>query len=223
MESQGIQSLWSKDPGASEIFRAVMGTAPAEDYMPIVRSWDFAGRNVVADLGGGGGALISAVLQSYPEISGMLVDRPDSIERAALRFQAEGLADRCRLIAADLGDHVPAGADVYMMKHVLHGCRDDAAIKILLNCRAVIQPDGRLLVVEFVLPDVISEKEPTLEKRLMSDLNMMAVTGGKERSATEWKTLLERSGFDLLGIIPVHEPNGVLQEVSVVEARPSAS
>jgi hypothetical protein len=137
MESQGIQSLWSKDPGASEIFRAVMGTAPAEDYMPIVRSWDFAGRNVVADLGGGGGALISAVLQSYPEISGMLVDRPDSIERAAPRFQAEGLAERCRLIAADLGDHVPAGADVCMMKHVLHGCRDDAAINILMNCRAV--------------------------------------------------------------------------------------
>jgi hypothetical protein len=77
--------------------------------------------------------------------------------------------------------------------------------------------------VEFVLPDVISEKEPTLEKRLMSDLNMMAVTGGKERSATEWKTLLERSGFDLLGIIPVHGPDGVLQEVSIVEARPRAS
>jgi hypothetical protein len=219
MESQGILSRWSKDPDAPAIFRAVMGTAPAEDYMPIVRSWDFTGRRAAADLGGGGGALISAVLKSYPGIKGMLVDRGPSIDAAIPRFEAEGLSSRCQLIAADLVEGVPAGADVYMIKHVLHGCQDEAAVRILKNCRAVMPPDGCLLVIEFVLPDVVSEADPTLERRLMSDLNMMAVTGGKERSAAEWKPLIEQSGFELERIIPITE-GAMVQEVSIIEAKP---
>ena len=219
MESQGIASRWSKDPDANAIFRAVMGTAPAEDYLPIVRSWNFAGRHVVADLGGGGGALISAVLKSHPHLSGMLIDRQASIDAATPRFEAERLADRCGLIAADLAEAVPAGADVYLIKHVLHGCQDDAAIKILGNCRAVIPPGGCLLVIEFVLPDVVSHADPALEVHLMSDLNMMAVTGGKERSATEWTKLLRRSEFDLRRIIPVSTEKGSV-EVSIIEAWP---
>ena len=215
MQSKGIASRWSTDPDAGAIFRAVMGTAPAEDYMPIANAWDFTGRRVAADLGGGGGALISAILKSRPDLSGMLVDLPPSIDAAAPRMAAEGFADRCRLIAADLSEGVPAGADVYLLKHVLHGCGDDAAVKILSNCFEVIPADGCLLVIEFVLPDIVSRPDPKLEIRLMSDLNMLAVTGGKERSAAEWATLLRRSGFELRRIIPVPE-----QEVSIIEALP---
>ncbi len=220
MESQGIATRWSKDPEAPAIFRAVMGTAPAEDYMPIVRSWDFAGRHVVADLGGGGGALISAVLKSHLHLSGILVDREPSIDAATPRFAADGLKARCKLIAADLSQSVPAGADVYLVKHVLHGCEDNAAINILRNCRAVVPPDGYLLVIEFVLPDVVSHADPRLERHLMSDLNMMAVTGGKERSAAEWTKLLRRSGFGLRRIIPVSAEPVSVQEVSIIEGLP---
>ncbi len=220
MESAGIVSRWYKDPDASSIFRAVMGTAPAEDYMPIARAWDFSSGRVVADLGGGGGALISAVLKLYPRVAGMLVDRPESIDAAVPRIQADGLQDRCKLIAADLSQAVPAGADVYMLKHVLHGCVDGAAIKILKNCRAVMGPRSVLLIVEFVLPDVISQADPKLEGRLMSDLNMMAVTGGKERSASEWKSLLDAGGFEMQRVIPVTGEDGAEQEVSIVEATP---
>ena len=117
--------------------------------------------------------------------------------------------------AADLSEGVPAGADVYLLKHVLHGCGDDAAVKILSNCFEVIPADGCLLVIEFVLPDIVSRPDPKLEIRLMSDLNMLAVTGGKERSAAEWATLLRRSGFELRRIIPVPE-----QEVSIIESLP---
>jgi ubiquinone/menaquinone biosynthesis C-methylase UbiE len=226
MESQGIASRWSKDPDASAIFRAVMGTAPAEDYMPIARVWNFSGRKVVADLGGGGGSLISAVLKNNPHMAGMLVDREPSIEAAAPRIKAEGLTERCRLIAADLVESVPSGADVYTMKHVLHGCSDEIAVKILQNCRAVIPPDGALLVIEFVLPDVISHADPKLEARLMSDLNMMAVTGGKERSAAQWSPLLSAAGFQMQQIIPVaaedHSPHNVaiVEGVCIIEASP---
>ncbi|MGH9740443.1 MAG: methyltransferase [Candidatus Acidiferrales bacterium] len=223
MESAGVVSHWQTDPDAGGIFRAVMGTAPAEDYMPLARSWDFSRSRVVADLGGGGGALISAILQRYPGVSGMLVDRQASIDAAAPRIQAEGLTDRCKLIAADLLEAVPPGADVCVMKHVLHGCADDVATQLLRNCRAAIPPEGVLLIVEFVLPDVVSHADSKLEVRLMSDLNMMAVTGGKERSAAQWKPLLEAAGFHMQRVIPVTAADGSAHDVSIVEAIPRAA
>jgi hypothetical protein len=226
MESQGIASRWSKDPDADAIFRAVMGTAPAEDYMPIARAFDFSDRRVVADLGGGGGSLVSAILKCNPHLTGMLVDRPPSIEAAAPRIEADGLAERCKLIPGDLMENVPPGADVYTMKHVLHGYKDEPAVKILKNCRAVIPSDGALLVIEFVLPDVISHADPKLHARLMSDLNMMAVNGGKERSAIQWKSLLDAARFQVQRIIPVTAEDqsarnvAVVEGVSVIEAMP---
>ena len=220
MESAGIAPRWIRDPEFGAIFRAVMGTAPAEDYMPIVTSWNFSGRRVVADLGGGGGALIRAVLKSYPNVGGMLVDRQESVDGAVSSFAAEGLTSRCKLISADLLDSVPGGADVYLMKHVLHGYADDAAVRILNNCRAAMAPGSVLLIIEFVLPAVVSHADPELEGRLMSDLNMLAVTGGKERSAAEWKTLLDTAGFQMPRIIPVIAIDGSPQEVSIVEGLP---
>ena len=95
------------------IFRGVMGTAPAEDFMPIARAWDFSKSHVVADLGGGGGGLIAAILKAFANVRGMLVDRQEAINAAAPRF--EGLDDRCKLVAADLCREVPAGADVYFI------------------------------------------------------------------------------------------------------------
>ncbi len=197
---EGVPSRWSQTPDAPAIFRAVFGAQSSENYSPIAGAWDFGRYHTVADLGGGGGALIAAVLNTYPHLHGMLVDRPESIERAASHF---GPGGRCRLLAADLRQGVPAGADVYMLKHVLHGYGDETAIQILRNCRSVFPEGGRLLVIEFVLPDVIGEADEELEQRLMSDLNMLAVTGGKERSAPEWRNLLAGGGFECLRITPV--------------------
>jgi len=213
MAREGVASRWSKDPDARAIFGAVMGTAPAEDYMPIARSWDFLPYSTVADLGGGGGALIAAVLNVFPNLRGMLVDRPEFIDKAASRLEREGLAARCQTSGADLCQGVPGGADVYLLKHVLHGYDDGAAIEILGHCRSVLPAEGRLLVIEFVLPDVVDRADLELEHRLMSDLNMLAVTGGKERSAVEWKSLLGSAGFECRRIIPVP---GAL--VSIIEA-----
>ena len=210
-----VPSRWSQDPEASSIFRAVMGTAPAEDYAPIARAWDFSHAKVVADLGGGGGSLLVAVLELHPHLRGMLVDLEPSVEAAKARFANEKVADRCRLLAADLTQSVPAGADVYMIKHVLHGRRDPDAIAILRNCRAVIPENGTLLIIEFILPPLVSHADPHLEAHLMSDLNMLAVTGGKERSEQEWKVLLEAAGFRLRGVTPVGS------DVGIVEARPA--
>jgi hypothetical protein len=216
-----IPSRWSQDPEASSIFRAVMGTAPAEDYAPIAEAWDFSGAKVVADLGGGGGSLILAVLGSNPHLQGMLVDLEPSVDAAKPRFAEEDLSSRCELIVADLLQSVPAGADVYMIKHVLHGRQDAETIAILKNCRAVIPQNGRLLIIEFILPPLVSRVDAQLEAQLMSDLNMLAVTGGKERSEREWRALLEASGFTLTRVFPVGGDTLMVRNVGIVEAKPT--
>lgn len=210
-----IKVRWTQDPEASSVFRAVMGTSPAEDYMPIARAWDFSAAATVADLGGGGGALIEAILEAFPAARGMLVDRAESIKAARPRFASGNLAGRCELLGADLLQEVPRGADVYVLKHVLHGYTDAMSVDILRNCRSVLPPDGRVLIIEFTLPNVIDHADRDLESRLMSDLNMLAVTQGKERSALEWANLLARAGLRCERIIPVA---GDL--VSIIEARP---
>src|SRR5262249_35920425 len=108
-------------------------------------------------------------------------------------------------VPADLSKEVPTGADIHVLKHVLHGYPDDAAVQILRNCRASLPDDGRILIVEFVLPDVIDRADPDLEKRLLSDLNMLTVTGGRTRSTTEWRTLIQRAGLRCNWVIPVSD------------------
>jgi hypothetical protein len=215
-----IPSRWAQNPDAGSIFRAVMGTAPAEDYAPIANAWDFSHAEVVADLGGGGGSLLLAVLERNSHLRGMVVDREASVEAAKPRFAEEKLGSRCELLVADLSQSVPTGADVYMLKHVLHGYNDVDAVTILKNCRAVVPPDGTLLVIEFVLPAIVSHADPQLEGRLMSDLNMLAVTGGRERSEHEWKILLEAAGFLLSSVYPVGGDTLMARNVGILEAKP---
>lgn len=217
-----IPSRWSQAPDAGSVFRAVMGTAPAEDYAPIARAWDFSRAKVVADLGGGGGSLLLAVLQLNPHLRGMLVDRPASIDAAKSRFAVDPLSSRCELIVADLAQSVPGGADVYILKHVLHGLRDPDAVNVLKNCRAAIPDNGVLLIIEFVLPPLISHADPQLEGHLMSDINMLAVTGGRERSEREWKRLLEAAGFVLTRVHPVGGDHLMVRNVGIVEAGPAS-
>jgi hypothetical protein len=219
-----IPSRWSQEPEGYSIFRAVMGTAPAEDYAPIAEAWDFSGAKVVADLGGGGGSLILAALGLNPHLRGLLVDLESSIDAAKTRFAKEDPSSRCELIAADLTQSVPPGADVYMLKHVLHGRRDADAITILKNCREVLPvtpKQGTLLIIEFILPPLVSHADPQLEAHLMSDLNMLAVTGGRERSEREWRKLLEAAGFILTGIYPVGGDTRMVRNVGILEARPT--
>jgi len=216
-----IPSRWSQDPEAGSIFRAVMGTAPAEDYAPIAEAWDFSRAKVIADLGGGGGSLILAILRLHPHLRGMLVDLEPSVNAAKSRFADEDASSRCELIAADLTQSVPAGADVYMLKHVLHGREDSDAVRILKNCRAVMPQNGSLLIIEFILPSLVSHADPQLEGKLMSDLNMLAVTGGRERSEREWKTILEAAGFILTRVYPVGSDALMVRNVGILEAKPS--
>lgn len=201
MEREGVTSRWSREPNAKAIFHAVFGESTADDMAPLVAAYDFSRCRVVADLGGASGALLAAILNANPQARGILVDRKEAVIGAAPRLEAAGLTERCELVAGDLVESVPSGADVYVMKAVLHGYDNDNARRILQNCRAAMTPESRLLVIEIVLPARIYQADPVVEKILMADLNMLAVTGGRERSETEWASLLSSARFEIRRVI----------------------
>jgi hypothetical protein len=215
-----VPARWSQYPEALSVFQAAMGNAPVEDYLPIAAAWDFSGASVVADLGGGGGSLLLAVLQRNLHVRGMLVDLEASIEAARSRFAREDPSFRCQLVAADLTQSVPAGADVYMFKNLLHGFKDAQAIDILKRCRSVIPKQGTVLIIEFILPPAVSQTDPDLEGHLMSDLGMLAITDGRVRAEFEWQALVEAAGFRLTAASTVRCDALMLGNVGILEAKP---
>ncbi|MFN0056106.1 MAG: methyltransferase [Planctomycetales bacterium] len=203
LERAGVKSRWSMEPDAPAIFHAVFAEPTAADMAPIAAAYDFSPFRVIADLGGASGSLLAAILGVNPQARGILVDRQEAIANAVSRFKIAGLAERCELVAGDLLEAVPRNADAYLLKCVLHGYDDDNSRRILENCRAAIPPDGRLLVIETVLPATIVRADPEVERLLMGDINMLAVTGGRERSQCEWAALLLSARFELRRVVAV--------------------
>lgn len=214
MERKGLKSRWSIEPDAPAIFHTVFAESTGEDMASLAGAYDFSQCRAVADLGGAGGGLLSAILSANADARGVLVDRKEAVDGARSKLAAAGLADRCDFVAGDLLEAVPGGADVYILKSVLHGYTDDDARRILENCRTVMAAGSRLLIIESVLPETIVGPDPRLERMLLSDINMLVVTGGRERSETEWDSLLSSVGFKPCGIVPVPGSDASLIEAS---------
>ncbi|GAA0428980.1 methyltransferase [Acrocarpospora corrugata] len=158
---------------------------------------DFTGVRQVVDLGGGRGQILSAVLGAHPQVSGVLFDLDRVIPSGREAMAAAGLADRCEFVVGDFFEGVTAGADVYILANVIHNWSDEDSIRILSNIRSAMAADGRILIVEIVLPD---DDSPHVGKD--ADMRMLALlNGGTERTRTEYQTLLEKSGLTLSEIV----------------------
>jgi hypothetical protein len=162
------------------------------------------------DIGGGHGGLITSILKATPELRGVLFDAPEVIEGARPNIEMAGVADRCETVAGNFFESVPAGGDAYIMKWIIHDWNDELATKILKNCRNQMPANGRLILVDCVVPET---DEPHFSKFI--DVNMLVMTGGKERTAKEFEKLLDAAGFKLERVIPTDLP------FSIVEAQPS--
>jgi hypothetical protein len=182
------------DPEAGEIFnRAMAGTTRARVAAALEHDWSRA--SVVADIGGGNGSLLSAVLGAQPQLRGVVFDLARVVAEARPIIEEAGLSERCELVAGDFfADSLPS-ADTYLLAQILHDWDDERAVAILRNCRRSITDDGRLLVLEQVLPE---GDEPSYAKVI--DLIMMTLLGGKERTQAEWDSLLRAAGFELVGV-----------------------
>jgi hypothetical protein len=182
----------ARDSERSEVFnRAMGGGAAARAAAALGHDW--SGASVVADIGGGNGSLLSAVLDAQPHLRGVVFDLPHVVAEAQPVIEAAGLDDRCEAVGGDFFTDVLPSADVYILAQILHDWGDERAVAILRNCRRSIAEGGRLLVVEQVLPE---GDEPSYGKLL--DLIMLVLLGGKERTESEWRALLEQGAFELL-------------------------
>jgi SAM-dependent methyltransferase len=159
-------------------------------------AWD--GIRCVLDIGGGKGAVLAAILTANPRIRGILFDRPSVVERAELSGELAPLRDRCETAAGDFFRALPTRADAHLMCSVLHDWEDVEAIEILRRSREALQADGRLLICEMILPES-NEPHPAW----WSDLGMMVVLGGRERTLGQYRSLLRLAGLQISNVTPL--------------------
>jgi hypothetical protein len=202
----GLWDHFDAHPADRETFHAAMTQVSDTIGATAVDACDFAGIHRLVDVGGGRGRLLSRVLKRYPEMRGLIFDRP-ALEGAARALIAEqGLNDRCRFVGGDFLQSVPGGGDAYMLSHILHDWSDDDAVQILSSCRAVMDRGARLLVFEGVIarggaPDVAK----------LMDIEMLAMFGGRERTADELAALFQRAGFVLQRVVRTHAPTSIVE------------
>ncbi len=205
----GVFDYVGAHPELGPVFDAGMTSMNFYETGAMLDAYDFTGIRVLADIGGGNGSLISAVLARYPGMQGILFDLGHVVGRAKESLKAAGLAGRCSVVEGNFFESVPAGADAYLFRHIIHDWTDEQCLQILRHCRKVIPANGKLLIADCVVP---LGNAPSLAKDY--DILMLAYPGGQERTETQFRSLLERSGFKLKSITPT------TTMISVVEGRP---
>ena len=188
-------------------------TAISADLAPaVLEAYDFSGVGTLMDVAGGHGYFLCEALKRYPQMKGILLDRPDVVEGAKCVLCDMRVEDRCQPVGGNFFEHIPAGADGYYMQHIIHDWNDEAALKILGNVRQALAGgrQGRLIVVDMVLPE---DARPHPAKLL--DLLMLMFPGGRERTEQEWRELLSKAGFAITRIVPTKAPDSVIEAAIV--------
>ena len=200
-----IWSFRSAHPDYSRLFDEAMRSFTLAVNQTVALNYSFNGLGWVIDVGGGNGALLLSVLERHPNMRGTVYELPHVAARAREHIAAAGLTSRCEVIAGDALVEVPRGADAYMLKSIIHGREDDAALGILRNCRDAMPAHARLLLIERLLPEQIDPDDFRSQSHFISDLNMMLSPGGRERTEAEYRRLLSDAGLGRCQI--VHTPS----------------
>jgi hypothetical protein len=201
-----IFEFLSENPEKGRIFDAAMSSIHGRETLPLLDAYDFSEIELLADIGGGNGSVLTAVLQRYPKLRGLLFDLRPVIERSRRRLRTAGVADRCQLVTGDFFQAVPSGADAYLLRHIIHDWNDEKATLILRNIHRAMKADGRLLVLETVLPP---GNQPSAARFL--DLTMMLLPGGQERTEEEYRRLFADAGFRITRITPTSSSISVIE------------
>ena len=201
---------YAQNPEEAGFFNAAMGNLSALAASELVRVYDFSAVRTVADVGGAHGVLLTAVLRANPAAGGILFDLPHVIATAGDAIAAEGLSQRCELVSGDFFEAVPEGADLHLLKQIVHDWDDERATRLLQNCHRALSPAGKLLLVEMVIPP---ENQPSPAQAM--DLNMMVLLGGRERTEEDYQRLFQAAGFRLERVIPTHSPFSVIEATRV--------
>jgi hypothetical protein len=197
-------------PEVNYDFNEGMTAISAKLAPAVLDAYDFASIGTMMDVGGGHGYFICQALKRHPQMKGILLDQPAVVEGAKCTVCDLRLDDRCHPLGGNFFDYIPAGADAYFMQHIIHDWDDEPALKILGNVRQALagRTDGRLIIVDTVLPE---DSEPHPGKLL--DLLMLIFPGGRERTETEWRRLLEKADFVLTKVVPTNAGDSVIEAV----------
>ncbi len=198
-------------PAQSAIFDRAMAGNSDDVANAILSSYDMGRFGKIADIGGGQGEFLASILAAEAEVRGILVDLPHVVARAPALFQSKGVASRCEIAGGSFFESVPAGADAYVLMQILHDWTDDEAAAILGNCRRAMSSDETLLVIE----RLVAPPNQGAETKF-SDLNMLVLPGGRERTREQFAALFDRAGFALTEAVSTGT------RLFVIEGRPGA-
>lgn len=205
---QPVFEYFPQDAALSERFNNAMTAFSSVVIQAALEAYDFKGIGTLVDVAGGHGEVLTSILKAYPSMKGVLSDLEHVLAGAKPKIEAMGLADRCRTEVIDFFKAVPSGGDAYIMKHIIHDWDDDRAATILKNIRKAMNPGGRVILLDSVLPPA---NEPDFSKLI--DIEMMLLPGGRERSEEEFRSLFDRAGFRLTRIVPTKSPLAVIEGV----------
>jgi ubiquinone/menaquinone biosynthesis C-methylase UbiE len=187
---KSVFDYYQENPEEAEQFGCAMQNVSSISGRAVLANYDFSQARAIVDVGGGNGSFVRAILARYPQSSGVILDLPYIESQAIASIQSDGLADRCRFTAGDVFKTVPPDADIYLLRFILHDWNDDDSRRILRVVRDAAAPGARVLIVEMMLPE---NNEPGLVQ--LMDINMLVMTGGRERTGEEYCRLLTESGF----------------------------
>jgi ubiquinone/menaquinone biosynthesis C-methylase UbiE len=214
-ELQGFDNsfdLMARVPENVGIFNAAMTDMTRLVTADVLAACDFSRVSHLLDVGGGSGELIGAILARYPQMRGTVIDLARCAELATAHFARLGLADRAAFLTGDFFGSVPDIADAIILKSVIHDWDDQRSCVILQNCRRALPENGKLLLVERIMP-AIPDASDLHRSHAMSDLNMLRGPGGMERTEAQYRDLLGKTGFHVTSITAAGR-------FSVIEARP---
>ena len=191
----------AKDPEMAAIFDKAMATFAPQTAAAVAAAYDFSTFKIVADIGGGTGALLLGILAVNPSVRGIVFDLPHVAEKARQQIAAAGMSDRCDVVSGNFFEEAPGGADAYLLKHVIHDWNDEQATTILRHCRSAMPPHAKLLILEDVYPAKIDQSVAS-RGAAANDLNMLVSTGGRQRSEAEFRELFAAAGLRLTRVLP---------------------
>ncbi len=209
----GFHHLESDAQGA-QLFNRAMVDLTQPVALAVAQNVDWSGMRLIVDVGGGYGELIAAILSGHPCLRGILFDLAHATSAAGNRLAAAGVEGRCTLVTGSFFDAVPAAADAYLLKSVLHDWDDDLAVEILRNCRRVMAPHARLFVIERIAPEHFCDS-PRDQGIARSDLNMLVGTGGRERTETQYRQLLDTAKLRISRLQALGDPYSVIESVPI--------
>ncbi|HTV03020.1 MAG TPA: methyltransferase [Luteitalea sp.] len=199
---------FARHPDQARLFDDFQASMTAAAATAITKAYPFPPSATVADIGGGNGTLLTAVLGAHPGVKGVLFDLPHVVDAARPRLAAQ--AARLQFTGGDFFKAVPAGAQIYLMKYIIHDWEESKALAILANTRRAMPGGAHLLVIEDL---VCGPNQPCRAK--LGDVNMLVRTGGRNRTREEYDALLARGGFRIERAIPAAGDLHILDAVVV--------